>query len=89
MGDLTTNHTGQHHDWFLRALADPDAPERAFYRFSDEHPHGYAAWLDIESLPKLDHTSQEMARRLYAGEDSVVAHWLRRGSTGGASTSPT
>lgn len=82
MGDLTTNHTGQHHDWFLRALADPDAPERAFYRFSDEHPHGYAAWLDIESLPKLDHTSQEMARRLYAGEDSVVAHWLRRGLDG-------
>ncbi|MBS2940034.1 glycoside hydrolase family 13 protein [Nocardioides sp. J2M5] len=82
MGDLTTNHTGQHHDWFLRALADPDAPERAFYRFGEDYTHGYAAWFDIESLPKLDHTSEEMARRLYAGDESVVAHWLRRGLDG-------
>jgi alpha-glucosidase len=82
VGDLTTNHTGEHHDWFVRALADPSSPERSFYRFSDEYPHGYAAWLDIPSLPKLDHTSAEMARRLYAGPDSVVAHWLRRGLDG-------
>lgn len=82
VGDLTTNHTGEHHDWFLRAQADPDSPERAFYRFGDEHTHGYAAWFDIASLPKLDHASPEMARRLYAGEDSVVAHWLRRGLDG-------
>ena len=24
MGDLTTNHTGDHHDWFLEAQRDPD-----------------------------------------------------------------
>ncbi|MDR7252877.1 alpha-glucosidase [Nocardioides sp. BE266] len=82
MGDLTTNHTGDHHDWFLKALDDPDADERAFYRFGDDYAHGYAAWLDIPSLPKLDHHSAELARRLYAGADSVVAHWLRRGLDG-------
>ncbi len=82
VGDLTTNHTGDHHDWFLRALADPDSPERGFYRFSDAYEQGYAAWLDIASLPKLDHASVEMVRRLYAGPDSVVAHWLRRGLDG-------
>lgn len=82
VGDLTTNHTGEHHDWFVRALADPDSPERAFYRFGDAYPQGYAAWLDIPSLPKLDHASSEMARRLYAGPDSVVAHWLRHGLDG-------
>ena len=80
MGDLTTNHTGDHHDWFLRALADPDSLERAFYRF---RPDGsYVAWLEIPSLPKLDHSSAELARRLYSGPDSVVARWLRHGLDG-------
>ncbi|RYB89177.1 glycoside hydrolase family 13 protein [Nocardioides glacieisoli] len=82
VGDLTTNHTGEHHDWFVRAQQDPTSPERSFYRFSDTEAHGYAAWLDIPSLPKLDHTSAELARRLYAGPDSIAAHWLRRGLDG-------
>lgn len=82
MGDLTTNHTGEHHDWFVRAQTDPTSPERGFYRFSDAHPHGYAAWFDIASLPKLDHGSAELARRLYLGADSVTARWLRRGLDG-------
>jgi alpha-glucosidase len=79
MGDLTTNHTGDHHEWFLRALADPRSVERGFYRFRDD---GYAAWLDIPTLPKLDHSSPELARRLYDGRDSVVARWLRQGLDG-------
>jgi alpha-glucosidase len=29
VGDLTTNHTGDAHEWFLAAVADPAAPERA------------------------------------------------------------
>lgn len=82
VGDLTTNHTGEHHDWFVRAQEDPSSLERSFYRFADSYEHGYAAWLDIPSLPKLDHTSAELARRLYAGDDSVAAHWLRRGLDG-------
>ena len=82
MGDLTTNHTGDHHAWFLRALADPDSVERGFYHFSDAGDEEYAAWLDISSLPKLDHSSPELARRLYDGPDSVVGGWLRRGLDG-------
>lgn len=82
MGDLTTNHTGEHHDWFEKAREDPTSPERSFYRFSDDEEHGYAAWLDIPSLPKLDHSSTELARRLYAGPESIAAHWLRNGLDG-------
>ena len=82
VGDLTTNHTGEHHDWFVRAQEDPSSPERSFYRFGDLYEHGYAAWLDIPSLPKLDHASAELARRLYAGPDSIAAHWLRHGLDG-------
>ncbi len=82
MGDLTTNHTGDHHDWFLEAQRDPDSVERSFYRFGTGAALDYAAWLDIPSLPKLDHSSAELARRLYDGADSVVATWLERGLDG-------
>ena len=80
VGDLTTNHTGDAHAWFLRALEDPDSAERGFYRFREDG--SYACWFDVPSLPKLDHRSAELARRLYDGPDSVVAKWLRHGLDG-------
>ena len=78
IGDLTTNHTGDHHDWFLARPAGPGAASSGRSTGSAPAPRlGYAAWLDIPSLPKLDHSSAELARRLYAGPDSVVAHVAR------------
>lgn len=79
IGDLTTNHTGVEHEWFLAANAGPDAPERGFYSFVDD---GYLSWLGVPSLPKLDHSSAELARRLYLGSDSVIAKWLDHGLDG-------
>lgn len=80
MGDLTTNHTGDRHDWFERAVADPDCSERGFYRFRDDG--GHECWWGIPSLPKLDHGSAELRRRLYDGPGSVVARWLESGLDG-------
>ena len=79
VGDLTTNHTGVGHEWFAIARSDPETPERGFYRFDGD---AYASWLDHLTLPKLDHTNPELARRLYDGPDSVVARWLREGLDG-------
>ncbi len=76
VGDLTTNHTGDAHEWFLAAQADPAAAEASFYRFL-EHPRRYVSWLDVPSLPKLDHADAELRRRFYQGPESVVARWLR------------
>ncbi|MFC5380813.1 glycoside hydrolase family 13 protein [Aquipuribacter nitratireducens] len=91
MGDLTTNHTGDTHEWFLAAQADRSSPEASFYYFFDEGPqpqHGprgevaaadgpdYEAWFAIPSLPKLDHASPELRRRMVEGPGSVVARWL-------------
>ncbi|WP_116114806.1 glycoside hydrolase family 13 protein [Austwickia chelonae] len=74
IGDLTTNHTGDRHDWFLTALERPGSPEHGFYRFgADGAP---VCWLDVPSLPKLDHGSPELARRFF-GPDGVVQRWLR------------
>lgn len=75
MGDLTTNHCGDTHEWFQAAIADSDAPEREFYFFT-AYPDEYAAWWNLREMPIFDHRSMELRRRLYDGPDSVVAKWL-------------
>lgn len=75
MGDLTTNHCGDSHEWFQAALADPHGPEASFF-FFNKHPNNYAAWWGMREMPIFDHRSPELRRRLYDGPDSVVARWL-------------
>ncbi|WP_216319731.1 glycoside hydrolase family 13 protein [Deinococcus aestuarii] len=75
MGDLTTNHCGDTHEWFQAALADPRSPEREFFFFTD-YPGRYDAWWGMREMPIFDHRSPELRRRLYDGPDSVVARWL-------------
>ena len=75
VGDLTTNHSGDDHEWFVTALADPAAAERGFYYVD---PDGsYASWLGFLSLPKFDLSSPELRARLFGAGESVVARWLR------------
>ena len=50
----------------------PSAPERGFYYFDESLPNGYASWLGVPSLPKLDWRSEELHRRI----GDVVSHWL-------------
>ena len=76
ISDLTLNHTGVAHDWFITARSDPNSDEAGFYYFIDEPP-GYESWLGIPSLPKLDHTSEALRQRLYDGPDSVYGRFLR------------
>lgn len=75
MTDLTLNHTGDRHEWFQAAQADQHSDEADFYFFND-HPGSYESWLGIDSLPKLDHRSEEMRRRYYEGPKSHLAHYL-------------
>ncbi|MFW3385918.1 UNVERIFIED_CONTAM: glycoside hydrolase family 13 protein [Kocuria sp. CPCC 205274] len=75
LGDLTTNHCGDAHEWFRTAIEDPRSPEAGFFLFT-EHPDEYVCWFGHASLPKFDHSNPELRRRLYEGPDSVVARWL-------------
>jgi len=76
IGDLTLNHSGAGHDWFVRAKAgDPDT--RDFYLFDDELPHGYECWFGVPSLPKFRYESVALRQRLVAGEHSVLRRWLQ------------
>ncbi|GAA4384176.1 glycoside hydrolase family 13 protein [Agromyces bauzanensis] len=78
IGDLTSNHSGDAHEWFRTAQADPSAPERSFYHFRDEaQGGGYESWLGVPSLPKFDWSSAELRRRFIEGRDSIVARYLK------------
>jgi alpha-glucosidase len=78
IGDITLNHTGYRHEWFERARADRDAPERAFYIFDPSLPHGYESWLGIPTLPKLDWRSDELRTRFA----DVLRRYLELGLDG-------
>lgn len=73
VGDLTPNHVGSAHEWFVAALADVSAPERDLFYFDPALPHGYEAWYGIPTLPKLNWESAELRRRM----EEVVRRWLR------------
>ena len=77
IGDLTSNHSGDTHEWFRAAHGNPGAPEQEFYYFTDAGNTEYVSWLGYESLPKFDWSSRELRDRFVEGEDSVVARWLK------------
>jgi alpha-glucosidase len=74
LGDITSNHTGDGHDWFTAAVADPVAPERQLYYFDGDD---YESWNGVRSLPKLNWGSAELRRRFATGDDPVLTRWLR------------
>ncbi|MEK9599941.1 MAG: glycoside hydrolase family 13 protein, partial [Pontimonas sp.] len=76
MGDLTANHSGDRHEWFVAAYKNPKALESEFYYFQDENKK-YDSWWGVPSLPKFNWNSQELRKRFILGKSSVVAKWLK------------
>jgi alpha-glucosidase len=77
IGDLTSNHSGDAHEWFTSSHLTPGAPESDFYYWHDEEQKSYESWLGVPSLPKFNWNSAELRRRFIEGPDSVVARWLK------------
>ena len=76
MGDLTANHSGNKHEWFVAAYKNPAAKESEFYYFSERNTK-YDCWWGVESLPKFNWSSSELQDRFIRGKNSVVAKWLK------------
>ncbi|WP_417221354.1 glycoside hydrolase family 13 protein [Arthrobacter sp.] len=76
VGDLTTNHSGDAHEWFRAAHHHPGAPESDFYYFGADNEE-YLAWLGVESLPKFNWRSPGLRERFILADDSMVARWLK------------
>ena len=64
ISDLTANHTGDKHEWFV-------AGERELYLFDESGD--YEAWWGIKSLPKLNWLSAELRSRI----QEVARKWLQ------------
>ena len=75
-GDLTLNHSGATHEWFLSAQQGDEAT-RDFYTFNPSLEHGYECWLGVKSLPKFNYQSQRLRDRLISGPHSIVRKWLQ------------
>lgn len=78
MGDLTTNHCGQHHPWIKKALANKSAKEKLFFYWDKSIKHGYEGWWGLASLPKLNYNSEKLRDLMYSGKNSIVKQWLRK-----------
>ena len=76
VGDLTTNHTGAGHEWFLGSHQNPGAPEGEYYYFNEDHSE-YESWLGVPSLPKLNWNSDALRSRFILDDDSVAVRWLQ------------
>jgi alpha-glucosidase len=70
VGDLTLNHSGAGHEWFAN---EPD-----FYYFDETLSGGYASWLGVGSLPKLNWSSAVLRERM----QEVARRWLDFGLDG-------
>src|SRR5690606_23127844 len=77
IGDLTSNHSGDRHEWFQQALGNPGAETESYYYFTDEGNTQYESWLGTPTLPQFDWSSEALRERFITGEDSVVAKWLK------------
>lgn len=77
IGDLTTNHCGDGHEWFRAAYGNPGAPESEFFLWLDDAQTSYVSWLGVPSLPKFNWASAELRRRFIEGPESVVARYLQ------------
>jgi alpha-glucosidase len=64
ISDLTPNHTGDKHEWFV-------AGERELYLFDESGD--YESWWGVKSLPKLNWLSRELRTRM----QSAAHRWLQ------------
>ncbi len=77
IGDFTTNHTGSRHEWFVSAQQDLASEEAGYYFFGDA-PDDYEGWFGVPSLPKVDHRSTALRRRMITGTTAPVRRYLRK-----------
>lgn len=74
--DITPNHIGFQHHWFLEAQADPTS-DRVEYFFSHPDTGEFEYWLGVPSLIKLNYTSQKLREKMYREPDSAIKQWLK------------
>jgi alpha-glucosidase len=76
LGDLTSNHCGVGHQWMIKAKKNKSSKERSFFYWDKSIKWGYVGWFGLESLPKLNYSSQALRNAVYEGKNSIVKKWI-------------
>lgn len=76
MGDITLNHSGVTHEWFV-AASEGHPVYSTYYTFNPSYPYGYACWLGVRTLPKFNYESEALKQELISDHNSVIRMWLR------------
>lgn len=73
--DISINHTGTDHPWFLAAQKNPQGPEAAYYYKNEDGSFAY--WEGVPTLPQLNYGSMGLRELMYRGENSVMRKFLK------------
>ena len=75
MLDISINHTGIDHPWFIQAKNDPLSEEAGFYYRRPDG--GFSFWADVHTLPQLNYSSGKLRDYIWRDEDSVLRRYLK------------
>lgn len=71
--DISINHVGSDHPWFLSAQRGGD--EREF--FYQREDGSFIYWYNVQTLPQLNYNSEKLKDIIYRSEDSVLKRYLK------------
>lgn len=75
--DFVANHLSNEHPAFMRAICDPDAPERSWFTF-ERWPDEYRSFFGVKSMPQINNEDAG-ARNYIIG---AARYWLEQGADG-------
>ena len=90
MLDGVFSHVGSDSVYFNRrgthgqntgAYRDPNSPYRKWFQFRN-WPDEYDCWWGFRTLPNVNEMDEDFRRYILNGEDAVVKHWVRQGTSG-------
>jgi len=90
MLDGVFSHVGSDSVYFNRrgthgekvgAYRDPDSPYKKWFTFK-KWPEEYDCWWGFRTLPNVNEMDDDFRKYILNGEDSVVKHWVRQGTSG-------
>lgn len=86
MLDISINHTSSAAKWFNKenefyaskegAFQNPDSDLREFYFFDENN--AYDTWCGVETMPKLNYSSQKLRDVIYRDKTSVLRKWVKK-----------
>ena len=90
MLDGVFSHVGDDSVYFNRrgtygektgAYRDPDSPYAKWFTFK-QWPDSYDCWWGFRTLPNVNEMDEDFRRYILSGDDAVVKHWVRQGTSG-------